>query len=187
MNSEFKLPLTVLFRNMDHSEAIETKARSQAEKLGRYFDRILGCRVIIESDHRHHQKGKLYRVSVTLTVPNAELVANRNPDADHAHEDVYVAIRDAFDAIKRQLIEYVDKQRGHVKHHISSPSGKIIEISPSGDHGYIEAIDGRYIWFSAKSLIDYDFQNLKIGDAVSFIETQNDEGVVASTVYVTNA
>ena len=111
MNNESKLPLVVLFRNMESSTAVEQKARLQADKLGRYFDRILGCRVIVEADHRHHHKGKLYRVSISLTVPNTELVANRNPDADHAHEDVYVAMRDAFDAVKRQLIEHAEKQR----------------------------------------------------------------------------
>jgi hypothetical protein len=45
-------------------------------------------------------------------VPGAELVANRAQD-----EDVYVAIRDAFGAITRQLEDFTRRQRGDVKTH----------------------------------------------------------------------
>jgi len=53
-----------------------------------------------------------------LTVPGAELVANHTQ-----HEDVYVAIRDAFDAMSRQLEDYARKQRGEVKTH-AAPGGR---------------------------------------------------------------
>jgi ribosome-associated translation inhibitor RaiA len=45
-------------------------------------------------------------------VPGAELVAN------HAqHEDIYVAVRDAFQAITRQLEDHARRLRGDVKTH----------------------------------------------------------------------
>jgi ribosome-associated translation inhibitor RaiA len=54
----------------------------------------------------------LHSVRIDLSVPGAELVANHARD-----EDVYVALRDAFAAITRQLEEYARRQRGEVKTH----------------------------------------------------------------------
>ena len=100
---------------MDHSPAVEDRLRERAEKLDHIFDRIIACRVVVEAPHRHSRKGKLYNVRIDLSVPGKEIVANRNRPHDHAHEDVYVAIRDAFDAITRQLEDYVRVMRGDVK------------------------------------------------------------------------
>lgn len=108
-----KQPLQITLRDIPGSEAVEDRIRTKAEKLDRYYDRIMGCRVVVESPQRHQHQGKLYSVRVDLTVPGAELVANRA-----LHEDVYVAIRDAFDAMTRQLEDYARRQRGEVKNHV---------------------------------------------------------------------
>jgi hypothetical protein len=41
-------------------------------------------------------RANLFRVGVDLKVPGSEIVVGRDPSAHHAHEDVHVAIRDAF-------------------------------------------------------------------------------------------
>jgi ribosomal subunit interface protein len=107
-----QIPLQITLRDMPSSPAVEDRIREKADKLHRYYDRIMGCRVVIEMPQRHKHQGKLHSVRIDLTVPGAELVAN------HAlHEDVYVALRDAFDAITRQLEDYARRQRGEVKTH----------------------------------------------------------------------
>ncbi|KTD20996.1 sigma 54 modulation protein YhbH [Legionella lansingensis] len=183
-----QLPIQVVFRNMEPSPTAEQKARSLAQKLERYFDKIMACRVVIESPHRHHHKGKLYHVRIDLTVPDAELVASRERSEHHAHEDVYVAIRDAFNAIKRQLQSYARQRRGEVKHHEQPLYGHVLEVCPPADYGYIETPDGRQIRFTSHSVIDYDFTKLEVGDRVRFaeVENANAEEPVASTVYVEN-
>ena len=103
-------PLQVTFRNIGLSEAIEAKVRERAAKLEHHFDRIVGCRVVVEELHHHHRKGNHFQVRVDVTVPGAELVATREPDAHHAHTDIYAAIRDAFDAMDRQLVEHARQQ-----------------------------------------------------------------------------
>jgi len=113
-----QIPLQVTFRDMEHSDAVETRIREKADKLQRYYDRIMGCRVVVEMPQRHKHQGKLHSVRIDLTVPGAELVANHTQ-----HEDVYVAIRDAFDAMSRQLEDYARKQRGEVKTH-AAPGGR---------------------------------------------------------------
>ncbi|MCE2510461.1 MAG: ribosome-associated translation inhibitor RaiA [Alphaproteobacteria bacterium] len=104
-------PLQISFRNMDPSEAVEANVREKASKLERFFDRITSCRVVIEAPHRHHHKGKLYNVRIDLTVPGKELVVTHSGPGNHAHEDVYVAIRDAFGAAARQLEDHARKIR----------------------------------------------------------------------------
>lgn len=107
-----KLPLEITFRNMAASEALDADIRAKAEKLDNFYDRVMSCRVIVEAPHRHHHKGNIYHVRIDLTVPDEELVVSRDRGQNHAHEDPYVAVRDAFDAARRQLQDYIDRRRG---------------------------------------------------------------------------
>jgi len=113
-----QIPVQITFRDMEPSAAIEERVRERAAKLERYFDRITSCRVIVEEPHLRQHKGKLFHVRVDITVPGNELVANRSSADNHAHEDVYVAIRDAFKAAERQLEEHAKKRQGRVKTHV---------------------------------------------------------------------
>jgi ribosomal subunit interface protein len=107
-----QIPLQITIRDMEHSDALETHIRDKANKLDEYFDRIMSCRVVVEMPHKHHHQGKQFNVRIDIGGPGSEIVVNR----DHA-EDVYVALRDAFDAAKRQLEDYARKIRGDVKTH----------------------------------------------------------------------
>ncbi len=115
-----ELPLQITFRNMDPSEAVAVRVRKLAERLERFHERIVGCRVVIEAPHRRHHHGKLFHVRVDLTVKGAELLVRREPAEHHAHEDVYVALRDAFRATRRQLEDHARLQRGETKAHAGS-------------------------------------------------------------------
>ena len=112
-----QLPLQITFRNIPPSEAVEAKVRERAEKLERITDNIMACRVTIEAPHKHHYKGSTYQVRIDLTVPGNEIVVSRDPGLNHAHENVYVAVRDAFNAVRRQLEDYVRQRQGKVKQH----------------------------------------------------------------------
>lgn len=107
-----RIPLQITIRDIEHSEALETHIRDKASKLDEFFDRIMSCRVVVEVPHKHHQQGKQFNVRIDIGVPGSEIVVNR----DHA-EDVYVALRDAFDAAKRQLEEHARKIRSDIKTH----------------------------------------------------------------------
>jgi len=89
-----------------------THIRGKVEKLEEFFKHITSCRVVVEVPHKHHHQGKQFNVRIDIGVPGSEIVVNR----DHA-EDIYVALRDAFDAAKRQLEDYARKIRGDVKTH----------------------------------------------------------------------
>ena len=179
-----QIPLQVTFRNLDRSPALETNVREHAEKLDKYYDRIMSCRVVIEEQHKHHQHGNHYHVSVDVTVPKAELVASREPDPHHAYTDVYVAIRDAFDTMRRQLEDYARKHDQRLKVHAPPPHGRIVELNPAEDYGRIETLDGRLVYFHRNSVLDADFDGLSIGAEVRFDEEAGERGPQASTVHV---
>jgi ribosomal subunit interface protein len=105
-----ELPLQITYRHMESSEALTISVHEHLRKLDLFHDRILSCRVVIEAPHKHHHKGRLYHVSIEMKLPDGKLVASRAPERNHAHEDAYVAIRDAFDAMRRQL-------ESHTKRH----------------------------------------------------------------------
>ena len=177
-----KLPLEINFRNLAPSAAIETAVRKRAAKLDRFCEDIMRCRVTIEAPHRHRHKGKLYSVRIDVTVPNDELVVARAPDRDQSHEDVYVAIRDAFDAMTRRLEDYVRVRRGRTKTHEVPPHGRVSEIYPTLDYGRIATPDGRDIYFHRNSLLNADFDDLAVGDEVRFSEEPGDQGPKATSV-----
>lgn len=179
-----RLPLQVVFHDLEPSPAIEAKIRERAEKLDLYYDQIMSCRVVVEAPHKHHHKGKLYHVRIGVTVPDEELVVSRDPGQHHAHEDVYVAIRDSFDAIRRQLEDYARRRRGKVKHHETPPHGRIAQLFPEKGYGKIETPDGRLIYFHQNSVLDAEFSKLDIGIEVRFVEEMGEKGPQASTVYV---
>ncbi|MEM7191828.1 MAG: HPF/RaiA family ribosome-associated protein [Pseudomonadota bacterium] len=116
-------PLDISFRNMDPSPAVETRIREKAAKLSRLYNRIVGCTVVVEAPHRHQHKGKLYSVHIDISVPGKDLVIDRSKPLDHAHEDVYLAVRDAFKAAERRLEDHSQRMRGDVKTHGSPTRG----------------------------------------------------------------
>ena len=111
-----QIPLQITVRDVQHSEALEARIRDKAAKLEQFHPRIMSCRVTVEESHKHRNQGRHFQVRVDVRVPGREIVANR----DHA-EDPYVALREAFDAAKRQLEELARSQRGEVKAQVAPP------------------------------------------------------------------
>lgn len=172
----------ISFKGMPASPAVEAKIREKVATLDRYYDRIMSCRVIVEAPHRHRQKGKIYEVRIDLTVPSGEVVVNRSAAKGQAHEDIYVALRDAFSAARRQLQNHGRRQRGKVKAHEAPPHGSVVKLFPESDYGFIHSSDGREIYFHRNSVVNNGFETLEIGSEVRFVESEGVEGAQASTV-----
>lgn len=179
-----QLPLQITFHNMAHSDAIEKIIREKAEKLDHFADHIMGCRVVVEMPHRHHVHGNQYQVRIDITVPGDEIVVNREPSEHTEYRDVEVAMRDAFDAARRQLEDYVRRRRGYVKELETAPHGRICKLFPQEAYGFIETSDGREIYFHRHSVLHEGFDHLHKGTEVSFVEEAGEKGPQASTVKI---
>jgi cold shock CspA family protein len=179
-----QVPLEIQFRNMDASEAVAAAARDHVAKLEQLADSIVSCRVAIEAPHRHHQQGNLYTVTIDVRFAGGEAIANRAPDANHAHEDVYVALRDAFKAARRQLQDRMRVRGGKVKHREGAQHGTVVSIDKARSFGRIGTSDGREIYFHRNSVLNAKFESLEVGAEVRFAEEAGDQGPQASSVHV---
>jgi ribosomal subunit interface protein len=107
VNSDTK----IVFRGVDHSQAVEDAVLKRLDKLERFSDEIQSLRVVVETPHNHHHKGKVYHIGIEAVIPNHDIVVNHEQHDKHAHEDIYVAIRDAFNAIERRIKAIYKKER----------------------------------------------------------------------------
>ncbi len=179
-----KLPLQITFRHMDPSPAMEARIHELAARLEKFSEHIMRCHVIIEPPPKHQHQGAVHDIRIDITMPDGEIAIRRAHPASHAHEDPYVALRDAFRAARRKLEDYERRRRGDVKSHAGATHGRISELHPENDSGRIETADGRVIYFHRNSVIGARFQDLKTGTEVRFAEEAGDLGPQASTVHV---
>ena len=170
--------LQVTFRDMPPSEALETRIREKAAKLEKFHPHITSCRVTIEGTHRHQQQGRHFGVRVEVHVPGSQpVVASLKHD-----EDVYVAARDAFGAVRRRLEEGLRETRGAVKAHETPQHGKVARLFAEEGFGFIQTDDGREFYFSRENVVHPRFEDLGSGAPVQFIEETAAEGSQAKRV-----
>jgi len=90
------IPSSIHFHNMDRSPALEADVKNHVDSLSQYYERITDCHVTIDAPHRHHHKGRRYKVVIRISVPGDTLVVSHEDESSPAHDDCYVAVRDAF-------------------------------------------------------------------------------------------
>jgi ribosomal subunit interface protein len=174
-----KTPLQITLRDIEHSEALEAHIRDKAEKLETFFQPIMSCRVVVEMPHQHKHQGKSFNVRIDIGVPGSEIVVNRDQ-----HEDMYVALRDAFDAAKRQLEDYAHRVRRETKNHAQEFTGLVARLVPEEGYGFIRRADGGELYFSFDNLVNATFDQLREGDEVKYIEEMAAEGPQAKRVSI---
>jgi ribosomal subunit interface protein len=174
-----ELGLQITARDIEITDAIRADITKKAEKLDKYYDRIMRCRVVLESPKRHQHEGKLYNVHIYITVPGGELMVKRDQD-----KDLYVAIRDAFQAARRKLEDFARQQRLDVKHHEEPPQAQITSLFSEKGYGFLTRPDGFEVYFHENSVVNKDFNRLKIGMKVRFAEEMGVKGPQASSVTV---
>ncbi len=178
--------LEITFHNLESSEAMETAIRDRFAKLERLYDRVTACRVSVEALHRQHRTGNVFEVHVDLLVPGAEIVASKPPQKAkdrYANPDVYVSIRQAFDAAERQLKRFKRQQREDLQPADPLFQGQIVETHPEEDWGYLLTKEGALLYFNRNAVLDGSFEGLKRGDVVHYIEAMGDTGPTAVKVW----
>src|SRR6185437_7170517 len=91
-----RLPLQITFRQMQPSLALEARIRELVRRIEKFIDHVVRCCVIAEPPAHHRHQGILYAFGIDITLPDGKIAIRRAHPADHAHEDPYVALRDAF-------------------------------------------------------------------------------------------
>jgi len=172
-----EMPLEIRAEDIPVTAEIEAYVRERSERLQTLASGVTSCRVTLEAPVGHHQKGGPYEVSISILVPGAKLVVNRQADPS-----LHVAIRHAFDAISRQVEDYLRRQRGQVKVEDVPPHGRITRLFPEEGYGFITTDDDREVYFHRNAVLPPGFGELAVGQEVRFAEEQGDRGPQASTV-----
>lgn len=99
---------SVVYRNLDHSEALDFVIDKKFKRLTRFTRHIHHGRVILDTPHKHKHKGRQYRASIELDVEGQAVNVSQNNDSIH------LAIRDAFNAAERRLKTLAGKHRAQL-------------------------------------------------------------------------
>ena len=179
-----KVELSVNYEHMQRSDELDARIREYVDQLEQRFGRIISCRVVVQAPHKHHRRGTHYHTRIHLHVPRGEIVVTREPPLNKAHEDVFVAVHDAFRAARRKLEERVRQHTGRVRAREVCPHGYIDALCPGRDYGIIMSTDGHEVYFHRNSVVRYNFDDLQIGEEVRFCVEDGDRGPQASSVHV---
>jgi ribosomal subunit interface protein len=181
--------IDITFKGLDSSPTLHDEIRDRIARLERLWDRITTCRVAVELDHKQHRTGNIFDVHVELVVPRNELVVSREPHRAkqrYASPDIRTSIRDAFDAAERQLMEYKEQLRGDVKVHEDAArfQGQVSQLYPEEGYGFILTNTGTQLYFARTALLNGEFDKLRRGEPVHYIETIGDTGPIAYKVWI---
>jgi cold shock CspA family protein len=178
-------PLQVDFQGVPKTPQVKDAIEKHVAQLEQRYGRVTSCRVSLRAPGGHHQNGGLYEVNIQLALPNGrEVNVGRTAPADERRADLTFAINDAFKRARRRLQDNVRRLRGAVKQHDGPPTATVARLDPSGEYGFLEAGDGREIYFHCNSVLDAGFSRLSVGSRVSFSEVAGEKGPQASTVRV---
>jgi cold shock CspA family protein len=196
------IPVQITFRHLRQSSRLENIIRERIAWLEQFYPGIVRGRVTIEVPHRHRHDGRHFHIRIELTVPGGPpIVVSHEPtlhgrlkddeqaehhkqtEAEGAHRLAAVAIHEAFDAARRRLEDFAREQRGTIKAHDVPLHGEVVELDPIQGSGKIQSGE-RLIYFHRASVLNAEFDTLKVGTPVAFAEEEGEKGPQASTVRV---
>jgi len=106
-----QVPVQVSFHGCDHSDAIQSLILDRIDKIEAKYGRFTHCRVVVELPHKSPTQGKLFHINIDMGVPGSGDIVHHDRGQNPAHEDVHVALRDAFGAVENQLDKVLTKRR----------------------------------------------------------------------------
>lgn len=146
-------------------------------KLTKYNIDLIHIRITLEKD-LHHQKGNDC-ARIVLLVPGNTLVANKTDDT------LENALFKAFDAIERELKDYIKERQVHaIKPPATQPRGAVSQIFKDKGYGFILTEEGREVYFHKNSVRGVSFENLEVGIPVEFDLEEGRNGPQATRVAV---
>jgi ribosome-associated translation inhibitor RaiA/cold shock CspA family protein len=187
-----QIPVEVTFHNIQSSEWVAETIREKAARLERLFNRIVACRVRVERRASNATSSIPPVVRIEISVPgHKDLVVSHEPE--HLQQkfqdpDMSNAINEAFRIAERQVLDFKEQLKGRTKapHHDGANQflGQVAEVAPADDHGFLLTKEGGLLYFHRNSVLTGDFDSLKRGDEVHYVEDLGDTGPIASKVRV---
>lgn len=184
-----RVPLEISFHGVSRSEWSENYIREQAQRLERFCEGIVSCRVVVEQPHKHQHSGNPYRVRVEVRLPpNKDLVATEEPVEVSQQSYLQPVILNAFKTMERQIKGISERRRYNVHTPVSGEELRalVVRLFPEQGYGFLKTPEGREIYFHKNSVLHNDFPRLEIGTEVRFAEEMGDMGPQASSLQIVN-
>jgi cold shock CspA family protein/ribosome-associated translation inhibitor RaiA len=192
-------PIQITYRSVEISPGADAWIRNRVEKLATFHEKIIRCRVAVELAHRHLRQGNRYQVRVLLSVPGGRLATRslsapidpeklleagkklKKQEIGMPQKELRRSVTEALRSAARRLQDQVRRRRRQVKQH-QTPVARVADILPIRGFGFLEAEDGRRIYFHRNSVLCDAFRRLRRGMLVTFAEERGERGPQASTV-----
>jgi hypothetical protein len=97
-----KIPVAITYANLEPSRNIDASIERWAQRLDVFRDRLIEVRVRVAAIRRW-TLARCYRVVVEMRVAGTRTWLGLGAGTPHLHDDVYVAIGDAFRDVYRTL------------------------------------------------------------------------------------
>ena len=178
------VPVHITCRDFPLTAALRKAIRAYAESVEKFYGRVIRVEVVVSLPHKHRKKGRVFHVSARTHMPGQDLVVSRASEADSAHENLHLALHDAFRAMDRRLEDRVRRMSGRVNRKAANPRGRVMRIFPDEGFGFVRADDGRQIYFHRNSLLAGQFDHLKTGTKVQLHVEEGEDGPQASSLHV---
>lgn len=159
-------PPEIAFHGLEPGADIEARLHNRIERLERLAGRLVSCRVVIDAPHKSQRTGGAYDVRVEARGPEAVFVVDRAPGDDGAHKDLHVALRDAFDALERQVKRWKETHRGRPVVLDEPLRGRVAMLMPEEGWGEVALADGRMVYFHRNAVAEDGFDALEEEAAV---------------------
>jgi ribosome-associated translation inhibitor RaiA/cold shock CspA family protein len=187
-----QIPVEIAFHNIQHSDWAEEAIREKIARLEKLFDRLVTCRVRVERRASNANNSIPPVVRIEIAVPgHKDLIVSHEPEhlqQKFSDPDMRIAINEAFRIAERQLLDFKEQLKGKTKAPMSDAQnqflGQVAELAPERDHGFLLTKEGGLLYFHRNSLLTGDFDALKRGDRVHYVEDHGDTGPTAVKVRV---
>ena len=183
-----QVPLVLTFHNVARSQWAQDEIRARVAELERIYGRLNSCRVRVDQRAESRTGSIPPVVRIELGIPgHKELVVSHEPEhllRKYQRPDLRNAIHEAFHTAERRLRDLKEqRQRRTAQHDAENQSlGTVTELVPEADHGFLSTKEGSSLYFHRNALLSGNFDKLRRGDEVYYIEDVGDTGPIAVKV-----
>jgi cold shock CspA family protein/ribosome-associated translation inhibitor RaiA len=185
-----QVPIEIAFHNLDSDPWAEREIRARVAKLEKIYDRLVACRVRVDQRATNSTGTIPPVVRIELGIPgHKDLVVSHEPDhlqRKFQAPDLHNAINEAFRIAEDRLVEFKNQRQRRTKepqHDAENQFlGQIAEITRGQDFGFLLTKEGSLLYFHRNSVLSGEFDALKRGDEVYYVEDMGDTGPTAAKV-----
>lgn len=185
-----QIPIEIAFHNHPKSDWAESEIRDHVARLEDIYDRLTTCRVRVDQRANNANSTIPPVVRIEISVPGKDIVVAHEPDhlqRKFQTPDLRNAINEAFRIAERRLTQYkgqLEDRSAAGQDAASAYLGQVAEITPARDYGFLLTASGGLLYFHRNSVLSGDFDRLKVGSEVYYVEEAGDTGPIASRVRV---